>query len=205
MIILKKNFFLLLFTYVRGITVQSNIQAGDKVDENLIMEKLVKGDTSYFEHLVISYEKRVYGFIYNMVNDRFAAEDLTQEVFIRVYRNIHKFDTEYPVKPWIFKIAYNRAASYFKGKKNNITDYDSSEVAAKDDTIGDFEIRQVLIKELADFSKENRAIFILRLMEDLSFQQISLILGTSADSIKMKFYRNRKILAERLKFLKEEV
>jgi len=155
-----------------------------------------------FEDIVNLYEKRVYGFIYHMVPDKNIVEDLTQEVFIRVYEKFYKYDPEYAVESWLFKITYNITLNYLKKNKNRNKEV-SIEVH-KDidinvsDSIQEFETKYIILRELEAFKPEIRAIFLLKIMEDLSFEQIALMFGTSTAAVKLKFYRNRKVLVERL-------
>lgn len=168
------------------------------MDEACLAERLVSGDMYYFEDLVNLYHRRIYDFSYRMVHDRSAAEDITQEVFIKVYKNIHKLKSAFALKPWIFKIAYNVSASYLRKNKNVVVDIESREIASSEDSISSYETRQTIIKEIESLSTDCRAIFLLRIMEDLSFEQIALMMGTSVPSVKAKFYRNRKTLIDRL-------
>ena len=70
------------------------------MEEKLVINKLNGFDTSSFEYIINSYEKIVYGFIYNMIHDEFMAQDLTQDVFIKIYKNFYKYNKEYPFEAW---------------------------------------------------------------------------------------------------------
>jgi len=165
-------------------------------------KELSEEKTSSFEDIVNCYEKRVHGFIYNMVRNSEAAEDLTQEVFIRVYEKFYKYNPEYAIEPWLFKIAYNLTLNYLKKNKNrnkevSIEEYNDKGINASD-PIQEFETKYMLLREIDSFKQESKAIFLLKIMEDLSFEQIALMLGTSTAAVRLKFYRNRKVLIERL-------
>lgn len=167
------------------------------MNDSCLLESLIRGDANSFDNLVEIYEKMIYRFIYHMVHDVQTAEDLTQDVFIKVYQNLYRVDNEFLLKPWIFKIAYNIALNYLKRNKRNIT-YGIDENMPDRDCIGQYETRQVVLQTIRSFKPDCRAIFILKFVEDLSFDQISEILDMSVGAVKMKFYRNKKELINRL-------
>jgi RNA polymerase sigma-70 factor, ECF subfamily len=154
------------------------------------------------ENLVNNYEKKVYGFIYNIIRDHYMAQDLTQDVFVRIYQNLYKYNSDYPIEPWIFKIAYNLTINYFKKNKNKLTEVQLDEkmdtLCILEDNIVSIEIQESMLKTIKSFSPDCKAIFVLRIIEDLTFEQIAEILGTSTASAKLKFYRNRKTLISKL-------
>lgn len=172
------------------------------MEDELIIDALINRDAKAFEYLLTAYEKRVYGFIYNMTNNAGAAEDLTQEVFIKVYQNLHKFNTNYSIRPWLFKIAYNTTLNYNRRNKRRVEEVEIGKAEFQgviaEDSIQSFVIRDTLMKEIQSFKPDCRAIFILRIIDELSFDEIAALLGTSTASVKLKFYRNRKVLIDKL-------
>lgn len=169
----------------------------------------IKGDIDSFEYIVNCYEKKIYGFIYNMARNKGIAEDLTQEVFIKVYQNCYKYNPEFPVEPWLFKIAYNITLNYMKKNKNRLREVaieeEISKIPSMEDQIERFEMRYMLLKTLEGLKPECKAIFILRLLEEKSFEQIALMTGNTAAAVKLKYYRNRKVIAEKLSGCLREV
>jgi RNA polymerase sigma-70 factor (ECF subfamily) len=168
------------------------------MDESLLLQGLIGSDMQCFEYLVSSYGKRIFDFIYQMIRNKHAAEDLTQDVFLKVFESLHKLNTGYALKPWLFRIAYNMTMNHIKRNKNKYSDIDMGEIASNKDYISDLETKYVILKEIESFKPDCRAIFLMRIMEDLSFDQIALMLGTTAASVKLKFYRSRKALIQRL-------
>lgn len=168
------------------------------MDDICLIERLAGGEMCYFDTLVTLYHKRIYDFIYRMVHNISTAEDITQDVFIKVYQNIHKLNSNSSLKPWIFKIAYTTTLNYLKKNKNIAIDLEVEELPWNKDCIDAFETRHVVLKEIQSLKSDCKAIFLLRVMEDLTFEQIGLMLGASTASVKLKFYRNRKTLIDRL-------
>lgn len=168
------------------------------MDEVCLVEKLSAGETDCFESLILKYHKRIYDFIYKMVHNRQTSEDLTQEVFIKVYKSIRSLKSSYSLKPWIFKIAYTTTLNHLKRNRHITVDIDTEEIVSDKDYIGNSETRHVILEEIQSLKPDCRAIFLLHIMEDLSFEQIGIMLGISSASAKLKFYRNRKKLIDKL-------
>ncbi|MDP4178106.1 MAG: sigma-70 family RNA polymerase sigma factor [Bacillota bacterium] len=162
--------------------------------------RLLKGDIVSFEYLVTFYEKKIYCFIYNIVHNRSIAEDLTQDVFVKIYENIYKYNSEYPIEPWMFKICYNLTLNYLK--KNKLEAIKLQNYVEPGDKFEEYitkcETREIILKEIRSFKPDIRAILQLRIIEDFSFEQIAEILNKSTASIKLKFYRSRKVLIKNL-------
>jgi RNA polymerase sigma-70 factor (ECF subfamily) len=173
------------------------------MEEALMIKNMKKGDMDSFTSFVRLYERRVYGFLLGMVHDRDDARDLTQEVLLKVFTSIYRFNEALPLRPWVFRIACNTAASHLKKKKVHIPLDESMEYGSS--TMDDAEMRSLIRDEIMRFEPYARAVLILKIMEDFSFEQIALMLNSTASAIKMKYYRSRKVLAERLSFeCKEE-
>ncbi len=87
-------------------------------DEQLISLSL-KGENAALETLIARYLKLVYYFVFKYVQNRTDAEDITQEVFVKVWRNLRKFDQTKAFRPWLYQIAKNTSLDFFK-KKNTV-------------------------------------------------------------------------------------
>jgi RNA polymerase sigma-70 factor (ECF subfamily) len=86
-------------------------------DQELIYDYLKKGDEKSLEILIQRYLKSVFGFAYRYVGNSQEAEDITQEVFVKMWKNLKKFDKEKSFKAWIFTITKNTALDFLKKKK----------------------------------------------------------------------------------------
>jgi RNA polymerase sigma factor, sigma-70 family len=172
------------------------------VDEALIISNIKNGKLESFTAIVELYERRVYGFLLRMVHDNNEAKDLTQDVFLKVYTGMYRFDERLPLKPWIFKIAYNTAVNYMKKNKSFVPLEEDMKIEVN--TFGDIEIKNIVRDEINRFEPGAKAILLLKIMEDLSFDQIAAVLNTTPSAVKMKYYRNRKVLMERLSCILEE-
>src|SRR3979411_2362198 len=89
-----------------GPTIREQLRA---MDDSAIVESFLGGDERAFQELVERYQTRLLNFIYRTIGDRERAEDLVQEVFIRVYRHLHRFDRSKKFSTWAYTIASNLA------------------------------------------------------------------------------------------------
>lgn len=176
--------------------------------ESSILKDLSKVDDAFFEKLVNLYEKGIYGYAYNMIHNSITAEDITQEIFIKIYKNLYKYDFKYPIEPWIFKISYNVILNYIKKNRNIIKEVsleDNMQEQCLENSQENFEIRDIITSKIEEFKPDVRMILFLKIMDDLSFEQIGLIVGKTPSAVKLKFYRNRKILIKKLDHILNEV
>lgn len=156
----------------------------DVYNVNMEIEQLIK------QHL-----KSVYNFVYRIAGNRSEAEDITQEVFIKVWRNLGKFKPEQNLKPWIFAIARNTTLDSLRKRKNISFSRLDSDDQSFEETLSDMEdlpdeifMRKELAKELEEALSKIRPdfkeIILLRYMEDLNFEEISEIVGKPLNTVK---------------------
>src|SRR5690242_7112526 len=89
------------------------------LDDAGIVESFLGGDERAFQELVERYQTRLLNFIYRTIGDRERAEDLVQEVFIRVYRHLHRFDRSKKFSTWVYTIASNLAKNELRNRSRN--------------------------------------------------------------------------------------
>src|SRR5437588_4546710 len=90
----------------------SRARPADRPGEDGLARAACGGDDNAFEALVRLYQRRIYALAYQHVRDTDEAQDLAQEVFVRLYRNLGRFDPERPFDPWFWRLAANVAATY---------------------------------------------------------------------------------------------
>ena len=170
----------------------------EETDSQLIMQYL-KGDGKSLEILVTRYLKPIYSFSYKNVGDIAQAEDITQEVFVKVWKNLKRFDQKKDFKPWIFQIAKNTSIDYLRKKKTipfskfeneNGQNFLTDNLQAKDknlvETISD---RTMFDAILAQLDEKEQKIINLRHKDGLSFRQISDLLKEPINTIKSRYRR----------------
>lgn len=179
-----------------------------KADAQLISEYISGNETS-FEILVKRYLKPVYNTVYSYAENQAEAEDIAQEVFVKIWKNIRKFNPEKSFKSWIFAIAKNTALDALKKKRAiPFSMFDTVDGNLITDTIAD---KSPLALEIAEYN-ENEAIIaesVMKLpikyrkivnlrLKDLTFRSIAGIMGESINTVKSKYLRAIKLLKKDL-------
>lgn len=163
---------------------------------------------SVFEELYQKYHQDVFQFLFYMVRNREQAEDLVQEVYLRVFKAHQRFEGKSSEKTWLFSIARNAAIDYFrkqKGWKEKILEkFDWSTNQVKDEypmpeeiTVQKEEIK--LIYHCLQFcTMDQRAVIILRFIQDQSIAETAKILGWTESKVKTTQHRSLKQLRSKL-------
>ena len=90
-----------------------------ELDDSGVVSAFLDGESRAFDELVNRYQNRLLNFVYRTTGDRERAEDLVQEVFVRVYRHIHRFDRSRKFSTWIYTIASNLAKNELRNRSRN--------------------------------------------------------------------------------------
>lgn len=170
-----------------------------KNEELNIINKILDGDKKAFRVLLEAYDKRVYGFIYNIIRDFYISQDLTQETFIKVYKNIHKYDKTKEFSTWIYTIAKNECFKYLrKVKKVNLVEINDNILInifnklTPEVLLEKKEDNKVMLKIIDELPKKYREVIILKYFKDLSYKEISEHLNISEKKVESWLYLARK-------------
>lgn len=174
------------------------------MDEKELIEKLKDESTRNFTfyQLVQDYQERVYHHIRKMVIDHDDADDITQEVFIKVWKNIDSFREDSSLFTWIYRIATNEALNFLRKKKRryffSLQDM-NTELANMIDNNKGFsgdEIEKKLQKALLQLPDKQRLVFNMKYYDDLKFSEISEITDTSVGALKASYHHAVKKIEE---------
>jgi RNA polymerase sigma-70 factor, ECF subfamily len=169
-----------------------------------IVEKALAGDMQAFRRLVERHQRFVYALAYRMVGTVGDAEDITQETFIRLWKNLSRYRCEIKLTTWLYKITTNLCLDFLKSAYNKHT----KRTLDLDDHRGMFsawpadqpllseELAVALEKISAELSPKQKAVFVLRDMEDLPMPEIGQILSLSSGKVKSNLYYARKKVGE---------
>ncbi len=170
-------------------------------DEQLIYDYL-KGDEKSLEILIIKYLKSVYGLIFKYVKNEADASDITQDVFVKMWKNLKKYKKGGNFNSWLLTIAKNTALDFLKKKKtipfSNFSDENENNVLeeslASDNILPDEELEKLeMNKRLAvasgKLSEKYRQVLDLHNKKEMSFQEIADLLGESINTIKSRYKR----------------
>jgi len=172
----------------------------------------LRGDERAFDVLVERYQARLLNFIYRTVGDRERAEDLVQEVFVRVYRHLGRFDRSKKFSTWIYTIASNLAKNELRNRSRNPLVFFQSlakGVANDDDRPVEFEdsrlrpddlfhkrhLRELVDASVAQLPAHHREVFVLRELEGKSYEEIAEITHCNLGTVKSRLNRARSAFA----------
>src|SRR5438874_10811389 len=179
-------------------------------DGRLVLEHLA-GDPQAFGTLVDRYQTRLLNFINRTIGDRERAEDLVQEVFIRVFRHLHRFDQTKKFSTWVYTIASNLAKNELRNRSRNPlvlfqtikSTWDDEDrplqfedtTARPDDMYRKRHLRELVEETVAKLPEHHRQVFVLRELEGKSYEEIADITDCNLGTVKSRLNRARNAFA----------
>jgi len=165
-------------------------------DEILLIEQLqnVQTKEKAFRELIKLYKERLYWHIRKIVISHDDADDVLQNTFIKIFRNIEKFNRNSKLYSWMYRIATNESITFInkraKQKNIDIADY-QQELASSllyDDFFTGDEIQLILQKAIATLPQKQQLVFNMKYFDDLKYDEISSILETSVGGLKASYF-----------------
>jgi RNA polymerase sigma-70 factor, ECF subfamily len=177
-------------------------------EEELIC-RILQGDNSAFEQIIGNYQHMVYHICLRFMKNNEDAEDTAQEVFIKIYKNIHKFKSKSSLATWIYKISVNvclnKLKSTNKYKSDPIDDNDYVCRGLGPDEVAEINEEKVFIfSEINKLNSTASLVVRLRLFGDKSFNEIAKLLNIPASTARTSFTRSRDYLKKSLANFREE-
>jgi len=186
--------------------------------DDKLMSRCQEGDASAFDQLVQRHRTTLFNFIYRFINDRESAEEITQEVFIRIYRNIGKFRPELSsFRTWLYRIASNLCKNELRNRNRHSriitkltganTDEESDNRIEKlpdtspgpDVQLEQNELQEILSSVISHLPEKYRTILILRDIEDMPYEDIAKIINKPEGTVKSRLNRARHMLKDKMK------
>ncbi|MCD9025689.1 RNA polymerase sigma factor SigW [Cohnella silvisoli] len=180
--------------------------------ETRLARLALKGDQRAFAEIVDLYKDKLYHLAYRMTGNRQEAEDVVQEAFLRVYKNLDRYDENQKFSTWIYRIATNlsidrlrkrRAIYSLDAESSDHEGLDGYAMLPSDDRTPESELllseTQRLIHEaIATLPVKYKSVMILRYLQDLSLQEISDVLDMPVTTVKTRVHRGREFLRKKL-------
>ena len=168
----------------------------DKSDRQII-EAVLEGDTLAFARLVERYQGPVFNLAFRMTGSRQDAEDLAQEIFLKAFLGLKRFDLQRRFFPWLFAIAVNTVRNQVKKKQPPVTSNadaaNAKQAPATENSpqqrLENKQDRQKLAGALQQLSLEQREAVVLRYYQEMTFDEIAEVCSTSLSAAKMRVYR----------------
>jgi len=162
--------------------------------DEMIMEAVKNGDLQQASLLFERYNKRIYNFLARMTMDRALAEDLTQNVFLRIikYRNSYREGLRF--QSWIYQVARNIFSDHYQMHKNKFSDFIdvekiSEHIPDMDETQTRDEQEKLLTRSMAMLSEEQRELLVLTRFQHMKYEEVAVLMETSVANIKVKVHR----------------
>ncbi len=186
-----------------------------EIIERELIKKSQKGDIESFEKLISSYQKKVFNIAFGMMRNHDDAYDISQEVFIRVFKSIRKFKGQSSFSTWLYRITTNACLDELRRRKNNKNiisidqeiqleegevfrqiedDGPTPELAAERN-----ELREIIGEAISQLSDEHKEVIVLRDIQGFSYDDIADIIKCPQGTVKSRINRARRTLKEILK------
>ena len=183
-------------------------------EDQALIAAALKGSAHAWEKLVKRYESKIYNHGLRLTGNSSDAMDLMQEVFLGVYRNLHRFRGDAKFSSWIFRIAHNKAVDMNRRKRlmtspprfstedegDEFEKFPGKTDLEPENRLGNTEQNARVLKMLSELSSDQRSIVELKIFQSLTFDEIAGLQDISANTAKTRFYSGLK----KLKVVSEE-
>ncbi len=189
-----------------------SVEPLDPTDEALV-RSVLSGDRDRFELLVERYQTRLVNYLYRMVRNLEEAHDLTQEVFIRVYQALDRYDSQYRFSTWLFRVAQNAAIDVIRKRRIQLVPLtrraDEGSESTVDlelpdgqpsalDTLQGRELDASIRSAIDALPWEYRELILLRHYGELAYEEIAEVKAMPLGTVKNKLFRARQMLKQQL-------
>lgn len=180
-----------------------------EVSDIELINKILAGDHELFSELVTRYKKLIYSVVYNMIKDKEEVNDISQEIFIRLYQALNRYNPEYKFSTWSVKIATNYCLDVLRKKKADVVPIDEMiEVPYNGDTPELKYIRKEqknkIREAIEELPEKYKIPIILFHQNGLSYEEMTHILNEPMTIVKNRLYRARLMLREKLSSSRRE-
>ena len=167
-----------------------------QAEDSEILEKFADERTrnEAFNLLLNKYQQKIYWHVRRLVIDHDDADDLVQDIFIKVWKNLVNFRSDSQLYTWVYRIATNECITFLNNKKqkNNIpldeVSYDLADSLAESPYFDGDQIQLKLQQALLTLPEKQRLVFNMKYYDDLKYDEMSEVLGTSVGALKASFH-----------------
>ncbi|MGS2726780.1 RNA polymerase sigma factor [Psychroserpens sp. BH13MA-6] len=176
-------------------------------NDQILINQIIDGQTSAFSALVDNYKDLVFTLALRMLKNREEAEEVAQDTFVKIFKSLDTFKGDSKLSTWIYKVAYHSCLDRIKKNRKFMNDveinaFTEHQVKTIDNALERMEIKEreeAIANCIDQLPSEDSFLLTLYYFDDLSLEEISKIVGISANTIKVKLFRCRKKLATILK------
>ncbi len=176
-----------------------------EVDDRQLVQTIREGDSDAFEQLVRRKTSKVYALCYRIIGNSEDAKDISQLVFIKLWENLDKYDPQYAFDTWLYRMVTNVAIDFMRSRQSRDNAVNStlrlvktSQEAEQGVVVQRKEVEHVFREVSAELSPKQKAIFIMREMDDIPSCDIAKILGCRESTVRNHLFNARKIMQQQL-------
>jgi len=173
---------------------------GNVDDDAALVRRCLRGDADGIRSLVDRFQPEVFGLCVRLLRHRHDAEDVTQEVFLRVFRSLRRWDKSRPLKPWVMGITVNRCRTWLtqRSRRPEVVDYlqDTAPSRPADDTT---ELTNEIRAAVAELRLEYRTVFVLFHEQGQPYEDFAAALDRPVGTVKTWLHRARLEVLDRLR------
>ncbi|MCA8924816.1 MAG: sigma-70 family RNA polymerase sigma factor [Planctomycetes bacterium] len=170
-----------------------------EVDEEALLEGCRRGESAAYQRLYARYSAQVYAFARRFLGDEQHAEDVTQEVFLRVFRKLDSFRGEAKFSTWLFRVTVNSCRNK-RRTLERVQRFDAERFQGSrpdrepppERTLMSWALGDRIGQALSRLTEEQRTLLLLKAVEELSYQEIGVLVGQNENQVRGKLYRARK-------------
>lgn len=175
------------------------------MEEKDLVQRSQEGDEEAFAALVNKYKTKVFNLAFSLTHNRDTADDLAQEVFLKAYLSLPKFQLKSEFGTWLYRITVNHAKDYLrkrmKMKEIHLDDLAASqeeETQVKEKKEEEEQKRKILFRSLSELPEKYRLILTLRDIQGFSYEELANILKISPGTVDSRLHRARKMLRQKI-------
>src|SRR5215471_11272328 len=186
----------LWMTRIRG-------EGGDQPEFTLLLERAIAGDASAFEQIIVRHERRVFTLAWRLLGSFEDAQDAAQEVFLRAFRYLHRFDKARPFEPWLVRMTVNVCHDLARKRMHSPSTIADADVLASVSNphadLASEEERESLHRALQELPEKERAAIVLRDIEGFSTAEVAEILSSSEGTVRSQISTARLKIRKAIK------
>ncbi len=184
-------------------------------NEQALVDRISSGDSTAFQEFVERYKKKIYYIAYDIMGDHDDAEDVSQDVFIKVFRSLKTFRRNAKISSWLYQISVNASIDLLRKRSSNqeklMDDIERADIQENlpgssthaqnpERNAEDFIIQDHISQALQKITAKERSVFVMRHYNELKIREIAEILKVSPGTVKALFYRATRKLRKELSF-----
>jgi RNA polymerase sigma-70 factor (ECF subfamily) len=197
-------------------SADSQAQAVRQDDDLVAIDRASTGDGDAFEMLVRKHQTRVFSLVYRMLGDHAEAEEMAQEIFLKAFRALKRFERKSRFSTWLYSIATNHCLNQLESRRRRprlqelnrsarregnpgpLLDQVADPTAGADQALERADLQRLVQEQLLTLTPEHRSILLLRDIQGLTYEEIGEILSLEPGTVRSRLHRARMELKERL-------